>query len=82
MKAIIRFTKGYVVVLCELGHILESHKIDKFFSGSMLKADISFRHDGDRFDIASDRCQGAGHEKRDDTHSTSINRGTLPREAQ
>jgi len=48
----------------------------------MLKADISFRHDGNRFDIASDRCQGAGHEKRDDTHSTSINRGTLPREAQ
>ena len=62
-RAIIRFSKDgkRVLVLCHLGHLITGHKLDNTFGGSMFEADLSFREEGDRFDIASENCQGYGH---------------------
>ena len=61
--AIIRINKrkNTVTVLCDFGHLLEHHYLDNTFGGSMLEADLAFRHEGDRFDRAAQRCKGYGH---------------------
>lgn len=61
-RAVIRYTKTHVLVLCPLGHLLESHKLDSSFAGSMLEAELSSRHEGDRFDRMAELCTGHGHE--------------------
>jgi len=61
MGAIIRHTGTHIVILCELGHLIESHKLDTTFGGSMFEAELSFRHAGDRFDRLALRCNGNGH---------------------
>jgi hypothetical protein len=61
-RAIIRMNEKHVSVLCPLGHLLESHKLDRSFGGSSLEAELAFRHEGDRFDRLAAACRGAGHE--------------------
>lgn len=66
MNAIIRHNdfgrKGrYIVVLCPLGHIVETHKLDRNYAGSMLECELSNRHEGDRFDRLAAKCDGHGH---------------------
>ena len=61
--AIVRMDKKGVTILCNRGHLLEYHVFkDMIWAGSMLEADLAFRHEGDRFDRAAERCQGYGHE--------------------
>jgi len=62
-RAQIRVTKTHILVFCNLGHLIESHKINKDFGGSSLEAELSFRHEGDRFDRVASRCQGFGHKE-------------------
>lgn len=55
----------YAVVLCHIGHFLESHKLGREFAGSRFEADWgarTYRKEPDRFDRMAARCQGAGHE--------------------
>jgi hypothetical protein len=66
MQAIIRHNdfgrKGkFVVVLCSMGHLIESHKLDRSYAGSMLECELANRHEGDRFERLASRCDGAGH---------------------
>ena len=61
MGAIIRHTKTHILVLCPLGHLIESHKHDRNFGGSSMEAELTFRHEGDRFDRLAARCNGYGH---------------------
>jgi len=63
-RAIIRHNKkyGYISVLCPIGHLLEAHKLDRNFGGSMFEAELAFRCEGDRFDRLANCCNGAGHE--------------------
>lgn len=65
-RAIIRYNKTHVFVVCPLGHILTSTKMGRSFAGSMMEADISFRHDGDRFDRMAEKCKGYGHRNGED----------------
>jgi hypothetical protein len=60
-KAIIRVSDKYITVLCNLGHILESHKLDENFGGSMLEADWSFGELQERGNRLAAKCQGFGH---------------------
>ena len=59
-RAIIRVTKTHVLVLCPLGHLIESEE-RKSFGGSAFEADLSFRYEGDRFDRLAQKCKGMGH---------------------
>lgn len=61
MGAVIRFTKTHVLVLCPLGHLVESYKLDTNFGGSWIEAELGGRHPGDRFDRLAAKCQGHGH---------------------
>ena len=61
MSAIIRFTKTHVFVLCPLGHLVESTRLDTSFGGSMIEAELAGRHSGDRFDRLAAKCRGHGH---------------------
>lgn len=62
-RAVIRHNAkhGYIIVLCPLGHLIEAHKLDRSFGGSMFECELGSRHDGDRFDRLAAKCQGAGH---------------------
>jgi hypothetical protein len=65
-RAIIRHNdfgrKGrYIVVLGPLGHVVESHKLDRNYGGSMLECELGWRHEGDRFDRLAAQCDGHGH---------------------
>lgn len=62
--AIIRFNRKakYIAVLCPIGHLIESHKLDEAFAGSAIAAELARRRDGDRFDRLAARCGGTGHE--------------------
>ena len=60
-KAIIRRTEHTTVIICNLGHLLERYIHDRNYGGSMIEAELAFRHDGDRFDRLASRCKGAGH---------------------
>ena len=66
-RAQVRWTKTHVLILCDLGHLIESHKVDRNFGGSAFEAELSFRHEGDRFDRLARKCQGFGHKK--DVHA-------------
>ena len=60
-KAIIRFTNGYITVLCNIGHLLESHKLDENFGGSVIEADLAFGEMQLRGNRLAEKCQGYGH---------------------
>jgi hypothetical protein len=61
MSAIIRHTKTHIVILCPLGHLVESTRLDTNFAGSMIEAELGSRHSGDRFDRLAAMCKGHGH---------------------
>jgi len=65
-RAIVRFSKKHVSILCDQGHLLDSHKLGprSGFAGSNIEAEISFRHKGDRLDRLARACLGAGHKRR------------------
>jgi hypothetical protein len=70
VRAIIRDNTqyGYIVVLCPIGHLIEAHKIDRSYAGSMFEAELAWHSTGpnappDRFDRLAAKCQGAGHEQ-------------------
>lgn len=61
-RAIIRYDKKGITILCNVGHLLERNNFkDMIFAGSMLEANLSFRHEGDIFDRMARGCQGTGH---------------------
>ena len=63
MGAILRLSKcrKYLLVLCSLGHLVESNRLDTNFGGSMLESEWAARKPGDRFDRLAAKCQGYGH---------------------
>lgn len=62
MPAILRINKdGSLVVMCPLGHLVESWSKKEMYGGSMISAELSFKHDGDRFDRLAAKCKGYGH---------------------
>jgi len=61
MKAIIRFTKTHVLVLCELGHLIEASPLGKDFAGSNFEAEVTFHCENDRFERLAKNCKGYGH---------------------
>lgn len=67
-KAIIRYDKKGVTILCNRGHLIERYNFaDMIFAGSQLEADLAYveydrRNTGtSRFDRLAEKCQGAGH---------------------
>lgn len=65
-EAVIRVSKDgkYAVVLCPVGHLIEAHKLDSGFGGSMFAAEWGarpYRSVPDRFDRLAAKCDGAGH---------------------
>jgi len=69
-RAIVRYGKKHVLILCPQGHLIESHKLDRTYGGSPLESELSSRHYGDRFDRLAWSCKGAGHEPKKVTHVT------------
>ena len=71
VRAVIRHNEkyGYIVVLCPLGHLIEAHRPDRSYAGSMFEAELGARNfrkpdsPPDRFDRLAAKCQGAGHEQ-------------------
>ncbi len=62
-KAIIRYGKTHISILCPIGHLIEAHKLDNSFGGSAFEAELAHRRPGDRFDRLAAKCKGAGHER-------------------
>jgi len=60
-RAQIRIMGKHMLVLCNKGHLLESHKLNRNFAGSVLQSELTFRHVGDRFDRLARACRGYGH---------------------
>ncbi len=65
MPATVRFSKDkkYLYILCDMGHLIESHKLDNNFGGSWIESELGSRHPGDRWDRLSNSCKGAGHDE-------------------
>lgn len=60
-QVIIRITKNYVEILCNLGHLLEFHKLDENFGGSSLEADLGSGELQARGNRLANDCHGFGH---------------------
>ena len=63
MRAVIRYNRDYVSVLCPIGHVLETRKLDATLAGSAFAAELTSYHHGreTRFDRLAASCDGAGH---------------------
>jgi hypothetical protein len=66
MTAKLIWTKHQCLVLCHLGHVLESHSTGPEWGGSQFASDISwFQHNPsdstNRFNRLDAECKGLGH---------------------
>ena len=65
-RAIVRVTKGHLVVLCPIGHLIFASKLDRNFGGSKLASDWAahcYPHEPEDhpWDRQAALCDGAGH---------------------
>lgn len=61
-RAILRWKRDHVLVLCPIGHYVTTVSLRGHYAGSRRAADLANPHYGDIFDRLAWRCQGAGHE--------------------
>jgi hypothetical protein len=63
-RAIVRFGKTHVSVLCPIGHLICARFLDRTWGGSWLEAEIGAHIAGlpNSLDRQAERCDGAGHE--------------------
>ena len=64
-RAIVRHHKGWIGVLCHIGHCLDMIETGpgSFYAGSRSAAELGAHANGqpNRFDRLSAKCQGEGH---------------------
>jgi hypothetical protein len=62
-RPLVRYGKGYISILCPIGHLIDSYTVDRNFAGSHFEAELGNLQTGQetRWHRLAASCKGHGH---------------------